>query len=229
MKIPCQIIKDLLPLYHDDVCSKETRALVEEHIGECAACKEELNRISREFDYPQIKPDEAKPIKTIAAAWKKDKLKAFIKGTAIALAICAFLFGGFLCLTQWKIIPVSSKLLEVSDVCRLSDGRIVYHLNVNDDQDLHFVKFTTNKDGSYYQTPYRSVIEGNRTMESGLYNNYYIIDVAENNAYQQAYGDGIVITSCYVGPKDDGILIWEKGKELPAASKELEKMFIQNK
>jgi hypothetical protein len=229
MKISCEIIKDLLPLYHDDVCSKETRVLVEEHITGCAACREELIGISKQFDYPRIKPDEAKPIKAIAAAWKKDKAKAFIKGTVIAVVISAVVFGGFLGLTQWKIIPVSSDLLKVTNVCRLSDGRIAYHLYVKDDRNLHFIKFTTNEDGSYYLTPYRSVIEGKRNMENGLYNDYHMIDIAENNAYQQAHGDGIEITSCYIGPQGDGILIWKKGMELPPASEELEKMLMPDK
>ncbi len=228
MKISCEIIKDLLPLYHDDVCSEESRVMVEEHLTDCTTCKEELSKISKNFECPQLKTDEVKPIRAIANNWKRDKMRAFVKGTVITLAICALLVGGFMGLTQWKIVPVASDLLEVSDVCQMSDGRIVYHLNVTDDRDLHFIKFMTNEDGTYYQTPYRSVIEGKRTMENGLYNDYYIIDVAENNAYQQTYGDGVEITACYIGPKNGGILIWEKGMELPPASEELEKTLVQN-
>ncbi len=36
----CTIIQDLLPLYIDDFCSKESRALVEEHLAECEVCSE---------------------------------------------------------------------------------------------------------------------------------------------------------------------------------------------
>ncbi|MHB1153879.1 MAG: zf-HC2 domain-containing protein [Eubacteriales bacterium] len=228
MKISCEIIKDLLPLYHDDVCSEASRILVEEHLSECITCKEKLININKELKFPEFKTDEANLIRAIANIWKKAKTIAYIKGTWITLVICAFLFLSFMGLTQLKIIPVSSELLEVSDVCQLSDGRIAYHLKITDNFNLHFIKFTINKDGSYYQTPYRSVVEGKRIMENGLYNNYYVIDVAENNAYQQTYGDGIEITSCYIGPKDDGILIWEKGMELPLASEELEKAFMKN-
>jgi anti-sigma factor RsiW len=42
MKTDCNIIRDLLPLYADDVCSKESRALVDEHLQECPDCLEEL-------------------------------------------------------------------------------------------------------------------------------------------------------------------------------------------
>ena len=38
----CNIIVDLLPLYHDGVCSPESRAAVEEHLKDCAACRAAL-------------------------------------------------------------------------------------------------------------------------------------------------------------------------------------------
>lgn len=38
-KINCNIIKDLLPSYMDEICSEESRKLVEEHLKECNACR----------------------------------------------------------------------------------------------------------------------------------------------------------------------------------------------
>lgn len=40
MKI-CEIVRDLLPLYIDDVCGTESRKLVEEHLKSCRACQRE--------------------------------------------------------------------------------------------------------------------------------------------------------------------------------------------
>ena len=40
-KITCDIIKDILPLYVDDVVSMDTRTMVEEHLAECENCKKE--------------------------------------------------------------------------------------------------------------------------------------------------------------------------------------------
>ena len=45
MKTDCNVIRDLLPLYADEVCSDESRVLVDEHLAECAECTEELARI----------------------------------------------------------------------------------------------------------------------------------------------------------------------------------------
>ena len=43
MNYPCGIIRDLLPLYHDDVCSTETRNAVEKHCAGCTECRKILD------------------------------------------------------------------------------------------------------------------------------------------------------------------------------------------
>ena len=39
MTYPCGIIRDLLPLYIDDVCNEESKQAVENHLSECEKCK----------------------------------------------------------------------------------------------------------------------------------------------------------------------------------------------
>ena len=39
MKLPCEIVQDLLPLYEEDLCSPVSRAAVEEHLQECEKCR----------------------------------------------------------------------------------------------------------------------------------------------------------------------------------------------
>lgn len=45
MKYSCEIIRDLLPLYIDDVASQSSRQTVEEHLAECAECRAVLGRL----------------------------------------------------------------------------------------------------------------------------------------------------------------------------------------
>ena len=45
MKIPCEVIRDLLPLYADDACSSESRQMVEEHLQDCPGCTQVLGRL----------------------------------------------------------------------------------------------------------------------------------------------------------------------------------------
>lgn len=39
MRFDCKVIEDLLPLYVDNICSEESRKIVEEHLHECEKCK----------------------------------------------------------------------------------------------------------------------------------------------------------------------------------------------
>ena len=48
MKITCNIIEDLLPLYIDDMVSEDSRQLVEEHLKECVACRKKLDEMKKE-------------------------------------------------------------------------------------------------------------------------------------------------------------------------------------
>lgn len=50
-RINCNIIKDLLPSYIDDLCSTESKQLVEEHFKECTDCKKLYEQASLEQLY----------------------------------------------------------------------------------------------------------------------------------------------------------------------------------
>lgn len=45
MKAECEVVRDLLPLYIDGVCSAESRTLVEEHLSGCDTCREVCERM----------------------------------------------------------------------------------------------------------------------------------------------------------------------------------------
>ena len=53
-EIQCAVIKDLLPLYYDGVCSEETRKLIEEHIASCNECKRDLESLNTTMEIPII-------------------------------------------------------------------------------------------------------------------------------------------------------------------------------
>lgn len=83
MNISCDIIKDLLPLYHDKICSEKSSQLVEEHLATCEECRSELSKI--ETDIKGVNNlEDTKPIHAIAEKWKQDKKSAFLKGTMLA-------------------------------------------------------------------------------------------------------------------------------------------------
>lgn len=97
-KVSCDIVKDLLPLYYDDVCSDDSKKMVEEHLLECDSCKNELNRIQDEIIIPkeEIKTnkEDVNVIKNIYSFWKRSKVKAFIKGIIITVISFSIILVG---------------------------------------------------------------------------------------------------------------------------------------
>ena len=80
----CEIIRDLLPLYHDEVVSEESRGLVEEHLKTCAECRQLLADIHESVRVESISGEEqpmASGIKVL-----RDKLRRRIV-TGITIAI----------------------------------------------------------------------------------------------------------------------------------------------
>jgi len=43
--ISCDVIRDLLPLYVDDVCSETSKRLVVEHVKKCENCRKILESL----------------------------------------------------------------------------------------------------------------------------------------------------------------------------------------
>ena len=72
-KFDCEIIKDLLPLYADDVCSEKSAKIVEEHLYDCSECSEELRKIKECPAVPAVDEDLKKAVKNAGKRIKKDK------------------------------------------------------------------------------------------------------------------------------------------------------------
>lgn len=81
MKTDCNIIRDLLPLYADEVCSEASRQLVDEHLAECADCTDVLKKI-RENEIESGLKEERNEI--ISAQAKKFRTRSATIGSTIA-------------------------------------------------------------------------------------------------------------------------------------------------
>lgn len=52
MDISCDVIRDILPLYAEDLASPATRELVESHLSDCEGCSQELERLKKAQKIP---------------------------------------------------------------------------------------------------------------------------------------------------------------------------------
>ena len=79
--LSCEVIQDILPLYHDNVCSEQSRKLVEEHISTCSSCKSILDSLADEEVNESIHSEAQDILKRHA---KKEKTTAMKTGFVIA-------------------------------------------------------------------------------------------------------------------------------------------------
>ena len=87
----CSLIKDLLPLYIDDLCSNESAEIIKNHLEICSSCKKEYEQLTNQ---PVIKienDNSTELIKGVGNMFKKDKKRAIIKTISIFLIILTLL------------------------------------------------------------------------------------------------------------------------------------------
>lgn len=93
MSKQCKIIEDMLPLYHDGVCSEESRQMVEAHLSECEECRKLLAQIDDDIIFP-AKDEDVEVLKGISKAVRRGKNKALLAGILISLAVILVSFAG---------------------------------------------------------------------------------------------------------------------------------------
>ena len=92
MKPACDMIRDLLPLYQDGVCSEESKRQVDAHLQDCPACREELRLLQTSFSAPKATVKEQAVAKAAAKAWKRRRLwPMLVFYLAVALLILVFI------------------------------------------------------------------------------------------------------------------------------------------
>jgi len=209
-EIHCDVIQDLLPLYYDDVCSKETEILIEKHLASCPVCQKELENMQDTTEILHVemksrKQDE-KMMRKMASSIQKMKKKSTYKGMGFAALICLVLFGAYYSLVEWDIQQVQSNQFTLSNVAQLENGTITYNVDFLDDYDVMRVKYSSDEKGNFYMTPLRPIIKMKKQHPIGDGHEEFNLENMSN---------GKEIKALYYGSPDDAVLIWKKGMQLP--------------
>ena len=92
-KLPCEIVRDLLPSYIDQLTSDTTNHYVQEHLEECTACKEVLdNMTSPDSETPDSGNQGKKEIDFLKKNRRRNWLILLISLTAALLIALAVIF-----------------------------------------------------------------------------------------------------------------------------------------
>ena len=89
MKLSCDVIRDLLPLYADRTGSADTAALVEEHLASCPACREELGRLGAALP---AEPEGAEPLRRFKRRWRRRQVLIAVTAVMATAAVAAGIF-----------------------------------------------------------------------------------------------------------------------------------------
>lgn len=108
--LPCDIVRDLLPLYHDGVASETTQDAVRGHIEACDACRDEYEKLCEELP---MENRSSSPKKKFLGMVKNQKRLKKLMIAVISLACCVILIGGYLLQLQFPVIPMPDELITV--------------------------------------------------------------------------------------------------------------------
>ncbi len=166
-KISCNIIKDLLPLYVDEVVSEDSRVLVEEHFASCPYCREEAEKMKKVLLVPVDEVMEEAEVSALKRFQKMLRTRRFWTMAVTATVVVALMFGIHCLLHIPQIfIPYEEGLVQVQ---KLEDGTL--RLQYCGETYRGFVGggniLIKNEDGSesfatliyYYHSPWTKYIE----------------------------------------------------------------------
>lgn len=195
MKLTCNVIRDLLPLYVENIASDDTRALVEEHINLCTDCKKQLEEMRMPNELP---PDtDATLLKKLKRKLSMKKIQTVILSVMIVLVV---VITALAYLTAPNYFPYSDNLISLKEN---SDGTIL--ATFNDKVAGYYIDHYLPKNGSGYVY---SITVWNIPWEQ------YIIKNSVRSTVLNPNGENITSIYYYTADGTEDVLIY--GKDLYA-------------
>lgn len=94
MKISCDIIRDLLPLYAEDLVSEDSRKLVDEHLCDCDSCMRQYGQLKKAAELPiEV---ETKALKRLGDTLRRRKLLTVCTAVLAVITILVSCMGWLL-------------------------------------------------------------------------------------------------------------------------------------
>ncbi|MCD7773512.1 MAG: zf-HC2 domain-containing protein [Ruminococcus sp.] len=119
--LDCEVVRDLLPLYYDNVVSEKTATLIEEHIQECDECMRELESLKQAPKIEETQESKAKV--DFKKVLKKLRRKGVVIGAVVVACVVAIFFAGKYLLTEAPIKEVSKDEFEAVHVYKFDYDR----------------------------------------------------------------------------------------------------------
>lgn len=236
-KMHCDIVKDLLPLYLEDVCSQKSKTEIQKHLEECEECrcyyemlKEENPKVEKDWTSSNLLEGEfiqgiEKKIK------KKITLDMVIAGFVVFLvcAIGGVIYTEYVHEPGYKLFGLIDTRLEteditITDLYQLESGEIFFYAKsdkkftwpytdaalYDEEKDIYY------STGMFSYSWWNDHIEQSGTLREGA---FICSSIAKDvGGYRHEISE-----IRFMGKDNDSILVWEKGQELEPAPEEIER------
>lgn len=135
MKYPCELIRDLLPLYIDGVSSDKSNMVIEEHLKECISCRCYLESLTTQKDvditYVDENSIEKEKRNSFLSIKRKIRKKQFIVSCVACVSLLMIIIFSVGILKEYRQVVeykdnVSVSMVDGSLVGRLQGNRASY-------------------------------------------------------------------------------------------------------
>lgn len=118
MKLSCDIIRDLLPLYAEDLASPDSQAAVREHLEGCGECRKCYEQMKQSPVLPREEPD----LRAVRRGlWKRRLLTALCAVLVVCMLGCWFF--------SWLTAPIYLDRAVITDIRDNHDGTVTFSMD----------------------------------------------------------------------------------------------------
>lgn len=115
MEISCNVIRDLLPLYAEDMVSEDSKVIVEAHLCDCRSCRDSLTAMRTPVEIPRENGDS---LRATVERITKNIIVSVMALILVAVTLVGLFFG---IMIHPMPVPMEDILVSVTE----QDGEIV--------------------------------------------------------------------------------------------------------
>lgn len=241
--IPCNVNKDLLPLYVDNVCSEESKNMVEEHLAGCGECRKYYDALQKGIPEERLEEEKEGLLSeeklkeaavSVIRSTKKEISKSQTRKIAGVIAVFIIILIVLEGLNSPHMGPIIDLRLKVDDMhitetYQLKSGE--FYITLEPDK-----KCTISYAGNLQEVcTEKNELTGEYMGFFGLQNNPLEVNAVPIKSCSFIFplsgkaqeGDGKVVeredSVIYLeGKGDEKIKVWEKGQKVKKAPPEIE-------
>lgn len=229
MNEKCPIVRDLLPLYVEELCSDESKQFVETHVAACDPCAKECEAMKQRLTQPAPQSADAA---AVLQSMRKTYRSVRVRTLVMAVAVAVFVFLGLAWAFNYVMyggVPAAAADFDLFSIAQTRDGEVFYafgssrygynHLSWQPvvDADKNTLTFEVKR--SIARRTYSDSPVTTEFLTEGRENNYKypaheMGAVVKDGRLYTSYGLGesmIEIKEIYIGSKKDVRLVWKEG------------------